>query len=851
MTEESRPPISDLLAQRQDLEQLALRMSGHRDGADELLQEAWLVAMERPPRHGANPAAWLRGVLRRVWHRRRRHAVRTRAAELDPALPAETAPADVDLERAEILAEVARFVMELEEPYRSVLVLRFYEGRTPTEIATQLARPVNTVASQLARALERLRARLEARHGDERARGSGLLLAWLGRVARVAPGSEPARRTRAGSFGLSRTARVACAGALAALSLVFLLWYALAHDERANREVAAGPSASAESLDVLTTPADVVRASVEPDPLEPPGLGWVELEVLDEAGLPVPDVTLKVTRSLNAPDAPREKLRFEHARVGETDARGKLRFAQDGSLVAWRALDGEDTAWNQVDWIGLSLTKEGLFESDYECFHHLLFPSVQGSAVHVWLQERSLALRGNVSDAEGRGLSGTVRIDFELLPEPQEDGSLLLHSPLSAVFDEQGDYEADRLPPGFHALWCSAPGYVPRADWVEGARGAKLVRDFVLQRGASVTGLVTDAEGNPVSGARVRYEYRSASLPFTVLSRTNSGPDGDFELTGIHDGWVHVTAEDPKAPGVFDAAFLDMRGVEEREWIPELREREPLRVQVRTDEGAALAGCVVSVTRPDLGDDWSVSRTADAGGSVSINGLPPSETLELEIFRTLTDFIAGAPPCAFAQGIVAGLGVREIVVPRARLRTGILTGRLLVGAGETLSRARLYLRASAGGRFHPVRFSERDGTLRSEPCSGRYSATLVCAGRGALALGALEIVAGETCALGDIRLPPLARFELDWRWTQADLDYELVALGDVARPSATEAAPMEWLVVAGSAPVPASLPLLPGRYRWSIRLDGRAIEKRSFELGPAEVLVLTTGPSALLEPSDR
>lgn len=170
--DEARSPIQDLVAQRYLLRALALRMSGRRDDAEELVQEALLVAMQRPPRRSDDARAWVRGVLRHLWLRRRGHFARSRAEELDPAIPADSSPAGSELERAEVAGRLSRLVLELEEPYRTVVFLRFYEDRSPSEIAALLGRPVNTITSQLARGLARLRARLERRADGRPRRGA-------------------------------------------------------------------------------------------------------------------------------------------------------------------------------------------------------------------------------------------------------------------------------------------------------------------------------------------------------------------------------------------------------------------------------------------------------------------------------------------------------------------------------------------------------------------------------------------------------------------------------------------------------------------------------------------------------
>jgi hypothetical protein len=66
-------------------------------------------------------------------------------------------------------------VAELEEPYRTTLILRFYDGLAPTEIARHLGVPASTVRVRLKRGLDRLRVRLEERT-ERRALAVGLLL---------------------------------------------------------------------------------------------------------------------------------------------------------------------------------------------------------------------------------------------------------------------------------------------------------------------------------------------------------------------------------------------------------------------------------------------------------------------------------------------------------------------------------------------------------------------------------------------------------------------------------------------------------------------------------------------------
>src|SRR6185436_7564095 len=75
---------------------------------------------------------------------------------------------DVYVERLETEQRLSRELAALEEPFRSVLMLRYYEDLEPAEIAARLALPGGTVRWRLMRALALLRERLDRAHGGDR-----------------------------------------------------------------------------------------------------------------------------------------------------------------------------------------------------------------------------------------------------------------------------------------------------------------------------------------------------------------------------------------------------------------------------------------------------------------------------------------------------------------------------------------------------------------------------------------------------------------------------------------------------------------------------------------------------------
>ena len=172
------PPIERLLAERAWVRAFARSLVSDEASADDLEQQAWVAALEAPPPHGGSPRGWFATVLRRAASKGRRSAVRVGQRERGAARPeAVAATADV-VAQAELEHRVVAAVLALDEPYRSTVLLRWYEGLPPREIAARMGVPVETVRSRAQRALARLRDDLDRAHGGRR---NAWAVALLGR----------------------------------------------------------------------------------------------------------------------------------------------------------------------------------------------------------------------------------------------------------------------------------------------------------------------------------------------------------------------------------------------------------------------------------------------------------------------------------------------------------------------------------------------------------------------------------------------------------------------------------------------------------------------------------------------
>jgi RNA polymerase sigma factor (sigma-70 family) len=170
--------LDELLGQSDWLARLAVHLAGP-EHADDALQDTWLAARLSAPERGRSPRPWLAAVLRNQIRARWQRDTRRRRREEAAALLAADCEAAVDAvhERLEMQRLVAERVMALDRPLRTVVLLRYFEGRDSTEIAALLGIPAGTVRWRLKTALDRLRAELDHRFPESGGRSWALLLA--------------------------------------------------------------------------------------------------------------------------------------------------------------------------------------------------------------------------------------------------------------------------------------------------------------------------------------------------------------------------------------------------------------------------------------------------------------------------------------------------------------------------------------------------------------------------------------------------------------------------------------------------------------------------------------------------
>jgi RNA polymerase sigma-70 factor (ECF subfamily) len=154
-------------AQKSMVFSIAWNFLRDRSAADEIAQEVFLELYRRW--HQIQSREHLVFWLRKVASHRCLDAVRKRKLRPETSLEESAEPTALERVHDPMLSTyLARMVASLPEKQRVAIILRYQEGMEPEEISEVLGIHVSTVKSQIARALEMLRAKTARRLGKDK-----------------------------------------------------------------------------------------------------------------------------------------------------------------------------------------------------------------------------------------------------------------------------------------------------------------------------------------------------------------------------------------------------------------------------------------------------------------------------------------------------------------------------------------------------------------------------------------------------------------------------------------------------------------------------------------------------------
>lgn len=186
--ERDEPAFAKVVARHGPLVyRVALRMMRQREDAEDVFQAVFMVLARRAAswRGELSLAGWLHGVTVRVGlNQRKTERRRRRHTEALMRTTKEEAPTnDTEATRWVVDEQLA----ELPARFREVIVLCDLEGKAQQEVAKQLALPLGTVSSRLARGREQLRKRLARQGVCVAALGSAACFAGFAEAAASVP----------------------------------------------------------------------------------------------------------------------------------------------------------------------------------------------------------------------------------------------------------------------------------------------------------------------------------------------------------------------------------------------------------------------------------------------------------------------------------------------------------------------------------------------------------------------------------------------------------------------------------------------------------------------------------------
>jgi RNA polymerase sigma-70 factor (ECF subfamily) len=703
-------PAEQLLAHRAFVRRLALRLVADSSTAEDLVQQAFLVALRRPPRTDGDVRPWLARVVRSLAINR--HAAEAARQERELRYGHERAtPAPQHItSAAETEALLLETLRSLEPIYREVLSLRYYEGLPPRAIAARLGIAVETVRTRQKRGLQRMRERLEQRG------------AWA-----LAVGLLLLRRPRS-------AAAAASVAVVAGLSLVLLLvvtqreangpWGAPAHvallapDVEGQRELASStrPSVDPQREPIANSTQPRVESAVSSAAPTTAGELAVDVAVTRPDGGPAAGAQIWIRR----PDQACAE------QVAECDATGhaQLESIPKGSWICASAEPFRESVLWKLDLPQFGLTAD--------------------KRVELKLDEPLPPLEVRVEDADGRRLpEASVRIVPDRRPFPVDQDRFASHRERRiGPGEHDGAFEVRGLRSFVWVIAASAPGYADACvrRHVRAAQAAPAVV-LTLGRGRELAGRLLLPDGRPAARATLHVDPGFPFEPHSV--RANDA--GEYELTRL-----------PAVPLSLHAfARIDDAGFTARSscapdtsvWSATLTPGGLLMGEARWDDGAAYAGAEIELAQGAT----RVRAVTDEFGNFSIEACPQ-------------------PPYQVAVARAGSAGEYECVVsvtdPLSRVRltaarhAASIEGKLSIdeSAGErTLS---LWLRALDWNedREVPLDSATRRFTVAAAP--GRYELLAWEAGHvERFGLGSVELAPGRSVR-SDFHVAPLGSIEV-------------------------------------------------------------------------------------------
>ena len=773
MAEPLRP--EDLLAHVDWMRGLALALVRDPDDAKDLAQEGVAAALLHPPLDDRPVRPWLAGVLRNLALLRARGRGRRARREAVSDTPEPPPSPEALITRVQTERRITELVLALDEPFRSTLLLRYYEGRSAAEIARAAGVPAGTVRWRLKTGLDRIRAELD-RSEDRR---------WRAALLPLLP--SPSSKAAALVEGVALMSVKKMAAGLVLLALLLVGWFTTRH----HRQQSAGahPARAPIALRAAIGPRGVpVAATGEPDA---PGILRMQGQVIDPAEAPIAGAVVAI--DTNPPRTTTTDVNGVFVfpglrqRIYTLEAQGQGLYAgrvattvpttgepvvlrargattleitvlagprpvsgarvELRSTLVWRA-DSDAQGLARLWGVGPGFRALRVEAAGFAPAAQMVVTEAGPATDRIVVRlEAGTLVAGRVLDPRGRGVPGA-----RVWPRSASDPFPVVDPAFDAVTsDERGDWTIAALAPGSYQFVAGHPDHAQAVSPpVSVGRTPVQGIELRLEGGGQVTGQVRGPDGRPVADAQVRAAALSGMALWPELREVFTDDAGRFRIGGLPRRTIHLMALHANATS--EVTTADLRPTGEASVSLDLSVGGAIAGLVVDGRGRPLPEAQVTARSTELWSrgpikserltSWDLrgipTLVADAGGRFRFTGLPAGR-------YNLAAVRPGAPPDhrALQASVDAHPGDLEVrVVVRG---DGQLRGRVALEDGHPAESFSLSL-----GPVAPLPFAGGDGAFLLAAPAGRHPLTVTGPAFATRKLDEVTVTEGEVRDLGTI-----------------------------------------------------------------------------------------------------
>ncbi|MBI3819521.1 MAG: sigma-70 family RNA polymerase sigma factor [Planctomycetes bacterium] len=795
------PSNADFAEQDSCMRAIAFGLLRNVDDADDAAQDAWLAAVAEPESK-INIRRWLANVTKHFAIRKLRSDARIRSRETRAARADSVPSIATIIEREEARQRILAAILNLEEPYKTAILFRYFENLPPREIAARLGTPVETVKSRLNRGLAQLRNSLSKTLGIAWAD-------WCLQIAEAGPSATAGLSAASGHsyiyyllFIMSKKVLVSSAAVALAILACCLLYFGpplretgsdVSKDTKQiaiaslpsskNTDIHIDKSAAASRTSIATTGSSPSNADADfaslvirvlCDDRALPGVTatvacWGESEALLNARTVVTDAAGRAQLLHLAPGNVSVKtalgasgyIELVRGRENTLDIKIERGVSVPGRVVHSNDEPVPGASVLSEDGLTVAIAdKAGRFLIECIAVNSSLIAIAHGYAcstrtvihnrrsddppIKLVLSGPGCTLSGSVIDGAGQPVRGCSVMLIKKFTETDPDniqGNRAESRRIMLRTDENGSFMTDSLAQGSITLCARAAGYAPSKKKIRISNDSPTRCDIVLEIGCVVEGSVFTKKGEPVAGASVGVDpYWIGEAPVA-----SSDVNGKFKLTGVPAGVVKLNATDHRGGNADKTVTLGIGA--NYLWEVVLSRGPEISGQVVDESGKPLPGLFIIVPTNKDGNLWASDAVTDSAGKFILPHCAPGPN-RVEVrgdqWSPLSFMIA-------KDNIYPDMADTIIVVPAAAVPSAFFDGKIVDESGVSVAGARIWIRESTSdyGPTFPV--EAETGRFHAGPLkSGDYAIIVITPGRPTVNLGRKSARPHDITDLGSI-----------------------------------------------------------------------------------------------------